>query len=147
MKKRGIIGLLLFLFAAGYGNAQEWQTDFEQAKTVATKDNKPIILVFQGSDWCAACIKLNKEIWRTTEFIDYAKGHFVMLKADFPRKKENVLSEKQQTQNNQLAERYNKSGYFPYVLVLDNKGTVLGATGYKKTSPKEYIKILESFYL
>ncbi|MGQ1945765.1 thioredoxin family protein [Geofilum sp. OHC36d9] len=145
--KTSTIGLLLFLFATGYGNAQVWQTDFEQAKAMAAKDNKPIILVFQGSDWCAACIKLNKEIWSTNEFIDYAKDHFVMLKAEFPRKKENMLNEKQQAQNNQLAEMYNKSGYFPYVLVLDKNGTVLGATGYKKTSPKDYIKILESFYL
>ncbi|MDA3890539.1 MAG: thioredoxin family protein [Salinivirgaceae bacterium] len=145
MKKIGIIGLLLILF--GVSNAQDWQTDFVKANEIASKENKPIILVFQGSDWCAPCIKLDKEIWSTDEFTSYSKEHFVMLKADFPKKKEHALDEKQQKQNNELAENYNKNGYFPYVVVLDKKGKVLGATGYKKISPKEYIKILESFIL
>lgn len=126
-------------------NAQEWITDFETAKSIATENNKTIILVFQGSDWCAPCIKLDKEIWHTEEFQNYAKDHFVMLKADFPKRKKNALSEAQQAHNNQLAEQFNKNGYFPYVVVLDPKGTVLGATGYKKTTPSAYIKLLESF--
>jgi len=33
--------------------AQEWQTNFEKAKDLAQKDNRNIVLVFQGSDWCA----------------------------------------------------------------------------------------------
>lgn len=126
-------------------NAQEWITDFKEAKTIATKENKTVILVFQGSDWCAPCIKLDQEIWQTQEFKVYAKEHFVMLKADFPKRKKNALSEAQQTHNNQLAETYNKNGYFPYVVILDAKGNVLGSTGYKKTSPSEYIKLLESY--
>jgi len=48
-------------------------TDFEQAKTVAAEENKKIILVFQGSDWCAPCTKLDKEIWSAEEFKNYAK--------------------------------------------------------------------------
>ena len=44
-----------------------------------------------------------------------------------------------------LAESYNKNGYFPLVVVLDENGKVLGSTGYKKMKPSDYIKILESF--
>jgi len=125
--------------------SQNWITDFESAKTSAQNENKKIVLVFQGSDWCAPCIKLDKEIWHTKEFQNYAKDHFIMLQADFPKRKKNALSEQQQTHNNELAEKYNRNGYFPYVLVLDADGTVLGATGYKKISPSDYIKLLESF--
>ena len=124
--------------------AQEWLTDFETAKEIATKENKTIILVFQGSDWCAPCIKLDREIWSTEEFKVYAKEHYVMLQADFPRKKKNTLSKVQQEKNNKLAEKYNKNGYFPFVVVLDKNGKVLEETGYLKTTPSKYIEQLNS---
>ncbi|MCF6297410.1 MAG: thioredoxin family protein [Flavobacteriaceae bacterium] len=144
MKKTPII-FILFFFTICSINAQEWLTDFKQAKIISTKENKKIILVFQGSDWCAPCIKLDKQIWSTDEFKNYAKKHFVMLQADFPRSKKNKLSKIQQEQNNKLAETYNKQGFFPHILILNNKGNVLGRTGYKKISPSEYIKLLTSF--
>ncbi len=126
-------------------SAQDWQTDFETAKKISSEENHPIILVFQGSDWCAPCIKLDREIWSTDEFKAYAKDHFVMLQADFPRKKKNALPDAQQQKNNQLAEKYNKQGYFPFVVILDKEGTILGEAGYEKTSPTAYIEKLESF--
>lgn len=125
--------------------AQEWQTDIEKAKGLAAANNRNIVLVFQGTDWCAPCIKLENEIWKSDEFKDYAKEHFVLLKAEFPRRKKNQLSKEQQAKNNLLAEKYNTQGYFPLVVVLDKDGNVLGTTGYKKVTPKEYIDILASF--
>ncbi len=144
MKKIVIISLLFF-FTSFSINAQEWLTDLDQAKVISAKENKNIVLVFQGSDWCAPCIKLDKEIWSTNEFKNYAKEHFVMLQANFPRKKKNKLETLQQQKNNELAEKYNKQGFFPHVVVLNKKGNVLGRTGYKKVSPTEYIKLLASF--
>jgi len=126
-------------------SAQEWQTDYETAKQISSEENRPIILVFQGSDWCAPCIKLDREIWSTEEFKAYAEDHFVMLQADFPRKKSNALANEQQQKNNQLAEKYNKQGYFPFVVVLDKEGHVLGEAGYEKTTPSAYIDKLKSF--
>lgn len=125
--------------------AQDWQTDMTMAKKLAKDNNKRIILVFQGSDWCAPCIKLDREIWSTPEFIKHAEKHFVMLQADFPRRKKNVLSEEQTIKNKKLAEQYNSKGYFPFVVVLDTSGKVLGQTSYKKLSPIQYIDLLESF--
>ncbi len=124
---------------------QEWETDFDTAKTKAVQENKNIILVFQGSDWCAPCIKLNTEIWTTNVFKTYAKDHYIMLLADFPRKKGNALSTAQQIKNNALAEKYNQQGYFPFVVVLNKAGKVLGETGYQKTTPSEYIKKIDSY--
>ena len=139
------LALCLMFAATGISSAQEWQTNFDEAQSLAVKSHYNIILVFQGSDWCAPCMKLEQEIWNTDEFKSYAKDHYVMLKADFPKRKKNALSEEQQNANNQLAEKYNKKGYFPLVVVLDEQGNVLGETGYKKTDPDGYIKILNSF--
>ena len=143
MKKIFLIALIFVASINSY--AQEWQTDINVAKEIASKESKPIILVFQGSDWCAPCIKLEREIWSTDTFKKYAKEHYVMLKADFPRRKKNALSETQTKANAQLAEKYNKQGFFPFVVVLDSSGKVLGESSYKKTTPENYIKELNAF--
>lgn len=145
LNRRSVLGYLFSISIVISSFAQEWQTDFEVAKKQALDGNQRIILVFQGSDWCAPCMKLDKEIWSTDKFKSYAQDHFVMLKADFPRKKANTLSEEQQEKNNKLFEKYNSNGYFPFVVVLDKDGKVLGETGYLKKTPAAYIKLLESF--
>lgn len=144
MKKTVFLSMLFICFFTT-SKAQNWLTDINLAKKTATEQKRNIVLVFQGSDWCAPCIKLDKQIWSTDEFKKYAKDHFVLLKADFPRRSKNKLPKEQQDKNNQLAEKYNKQGYFPLVVVLDHTGKVLGTTGYKNVSPSEYIKILNSF--
>lgn len=125
--------------------AQQWETDFERAKALAAEKDLPIVLVFQGSDWCAPCIRLDREVWATDVFRTYAETHFVMLRADFPRRKQNALSPEQAEANARLAERYNKNGIFPMVVVLDAEGNVKGRAGYERLSPEDYIKLLESF--
>ena len=144
MHKIFIAAILTFL-SITQAFAQEWQTNFTKAKELATKDNKLIILVFQGSDWCAPCMKLDREVWSTDTFKRYADDNYVMLQADFPRRKKNALSETQTKANALLAETYNNNGIFPLVVVLDNKGNILGETSYKKTTPKAYIDILNAF--
>ena len=134
-----------FLLFTSLLSAQDWQTDFLVAQQLAAENNKAIVLVFQGSDWCAPCIKLDREIWSTDTFKNYAKQHYIMLQADFTRRKKNQLSEAQTKANAKLAEKYNSKGYFPLVVVLDKEGNVLGESSYNKMSPKDYIKQLNTF--
>ena len=143
--KKIIVALLVMIVSVGTTMAQEWQTDINVSKEIASKERKPIILVFQGSDWCAPCIKLDREIWSAEVFKKYAAENYVMLLADFPRKKKNSLSESQSKANALLAEKYNKQGFFPFVVVLDSNGKVLGESSYKKTTPDNYIKELNTF--
>ncbi|CAM1369778.1 Thiol-disulfide isomerase [Tenacibaculum litoreum] len=143
MKK--IITIFFLIIGLNTTYAQNWQTDFSKAKEIASQENKPIILVFQGSDWCIPCMKLNKEVWNTNTFKEYAKEYYVMLQADFPRKKKNKLPKKQQNANAKLFETYNKKGFFPFVVVLNKDGRVLGETGYKKMTPISYIDELNAF--
>ena len=136
---------IFLLFFACILTAQQWETDFERAKALAAEKDLPIVLVFQGSDWCAPCIRLDREVWATEAFRTYAETHFVMLKADFPRRKQNALPPAQAEANARLAEHYNKNGIFPMVVVLDAEGNVKGRAGYERLSPEDYIKLLESF--
>lgn len=144
MKKYVFVSIALFISITS-ALAQEWEIDFAKAKQVALDENKVIVLVFQGSDWCAPCIRLDREIWSTESFQAYAKSNYVMLQADFPRRKQHALPEALAEANAKLADEYNKNGVFPFVVVMNHKGEVLGETGYKKTTPEEYIKELNSF--
>lgn len=137
--------ILVFAFCSVKMYSQTWLTNFKEAKSEASNSHENIILVFQGSDWCAPCIKLDREIWSTSEFQKLSKNHFIMVKADFPRRKNNQLSKELQAQNAQLAEQYNNHGFFPLVVVLDENGKVLGKMGYEKLSPTAYFNKLTTF--
>ena len=138
--------LMAFFFCMSINiSAQDWLTNFTEAKNQASLNNKNIVLVFQGSDWCAPCIKLDKQVWSTKEFQELANDHFIMLQADFPRKKSNQISKYLQEQNSKLAEQYNVQGYFPLVVVLNNEGDILGKMGYEKITPTEHFNKLTSF--
>jgi len=125
--------------------AQNWESSYDDALANAAKTEKSLLIVFAGSDWCAPCIKLDREIWSSEDFIAYAKENYVLYRADFPRKKKNELAAEVATANRQLADKFNPDGYFPLVILLDSEERVLGKTSYKKVTPKEYISHLNAF--
>ncbi len=135
--KNLVLGLLLFVGCQGF--SQTWGTNIEDAKKQAAEQNKHILLVFSGSDWCGPCIKLDKNIWQSEEFKKDAKKNWILVKADFPKKKANQLSPELTESNNQLAEKYNKDGNFPFVVVIDKAGKVMGMTAYKNIDVEQYI--------
>lgn len=141
MKKTFILIVCLMATIASL-TAQEWTTDFEASKKSARQTNKNILLVFKGSDWCAPCIKLDKEIFQSNYFKENYAQNFVLLEADFPRKKKNRLPKEQQNHNNSLAALFNPNGHFPLVVVLNSDGKVLGKKGYEKTTPVDYLNSL-----
>jgi thioredoxin-related protein len=142
MKK--IITIILLIGFLSSVSAQNWLTNFDEVKKIAIKENKKIIMSFQGSDWCAPCIKLEREFFSQKEFIAYSKKHVVLLKVDFPKKKAHKLSKEQTNHNNLLAKKYNNNGNFPLIVVIDNKGNVLKKMGYKSISVEEFIRELSS---
>lgn len=137
--------LILLLVQSTLLIAQEWQPDFDVALEKAQSANKPLLLVFSGSDWCAPCIKLDQRIWQSKEFVDYSESNYLLYKADFPRKKSNKLNLTLQERNEELAELYNPRGYFPLVVVLNGEGKVLGEAGYTSLKATEYIEKLNGF--
>lgn len=125
--------------------AQETNTDFETALATAKSENKNVLLIFSGSDWCAPCMKLEKNVFHTEIFKSESAANWVIYKADFPKKKANALPKEVQAQHDKLAEKYNRDGNFPFVLVLDSNGKVLGRTGFKNITAQDYITELKSF--
>ena len=123
--------------------SQNWKLDFDEAKQLANEENKNIIIVFSGSDWCAPCIKLDRNVWQSEAFKKEADENWIIVKADFPRKKANQLEDAQMNKNRKMAEKYNIEGSFPLVVVLDKSGKILGKMGFKNVSSEEYVKMIQ----
>jgi len=117
----------------------QWEPDFENAKKIAKEKHELVLLNFSGSDWCGPCIVLHKDYIGSETFQDMAKTNLVLVNADFPRKKKNQLSDEQVKRNEALAEKYNKTGQFPYTLLLDADGKVIKTwTGKPEISVAEW---------
>lgn len=124
--------------------APKWYTDLDEAKAVAVKENKPLLVDFTGSDWCGFCIKLHAEVFDKPEFEEFAKG-YVLVELDFPNKKPQPAEEK--AKNKATQAKFAVSG-FPTILLLDAKtGEAYGRqSGYGPgTGPKAYLEKLSAF--
>ena len=121
----------------------DWSTDMNQAIEISQQTGKPIMLFFTGSDWCGWCVKLKKEVYKTSEFNKWAKKNVVLVDVDFPRKTK--LSEKVTKQNKELQQMFGVRGYPTVWFVTPEKenGQItlgkLGSTGYVAGGPTNWI--------
>jgi protein disulfide-isomerase len=140
--KKVLVSMVMGWLALQVSAAElSWMTDFLEAKRKARDEKKMLLLDFTGSDWCGWCIRLNKEVFHTKEFADYAKDNLVLVEVDFPRRKQ--LAETQQKANQKLAEKHRVSG-FPTIVVLDGEGKELWTQrGYMGGGQKAWIAKLD----
>ncbi|MCF8362762.1 MAG: thioredoxin family protein [Prolixibacteraceae bacterium] len=137
--------ILMFVAITSGGNGNEhtkWMGKYSEAERVAREEDKPLLLFFSGSDWCKPCIKLKKYIVDTKQFQELASNKFVLYNADFPinKKQEKEIKE----QNEALAEKYNKEGLFPKIVIVSTGGDVLAEIGYIDCTPDEYFGMILS---
>ncbi len=119
--------IVSILFCLSLLSFAPWQTDFEAAKRSAAQKHQLILLNFSGSDWCAPCIRMKRDIFGSESFSKMADSTLVLVNADFPRNKKNQPAEQVKKQNEQLADKYDPEGKFPFTLLLDADGKVLKA--------------------
>lgn len=112
------------MLIAIHSSASAQTATLDSLKNLAAQEHKSILLYFSGSDWCAPCIKFKKNFITQPAFQQFAQENLVIYNADFPRRKINQLSRQQTLANEQLAERYNRSGIFPYIVLLTADGKV-----------------------
>ncbi len=120
-----------------------WFTDLAAAKTFAETHNGSILMVFAGSDWCRPCIQLKKDLLTSTVFQAFAKNKIAVLYLDFPARKKNRLSKEQTTHNEALAEKYNRHGAFPKMILMDADESILIEPAFSKQSPDEFVSTLD----
>lgn len=130
-----LLGLWLPAVFAGDGLL----TSLDEAKKLAAKDGRDILIDFSGSDWCGWCIKLDKEVFATKSWADNGAKQFVMLLADFPQQK--PLPKPQKEHNDKLQNEFGVKG-FPTVFLLEPDGAPYAKTGYQAGGPENYLEHL-----
>lgn len=120
-----------------------WHTNLNEAIEVSKQEQKPLFLFFTGSDWCGWCIRLQKEVFKTPEFISWAKEKVVLVELDFPRR--TTQDEAVKKQNQELQQAFQVRGYptvwFTKAGVKDGKTNFeqLGSTGYVAGGPSKWL--------
>ncbi len=129
--------------SSGHLDSSLWKNEYAVQLKAAADSGKPLLLVFSGSDWCKPCIRLREQVLIKPEFTEWASANVFCYCADFPSQKKNALPENIKMQNEALAEKFNPSGQFPLVVLIDANEKVLGTRGYEDISVQEYIAELE----
>ncbi len=114
--------LCLLLAAAPLHASDLWSTDYAASIAQAAASKKPVLLEFTGSDWCPPCMKQNKDVFEQPAFEKFAKDKLVLVKLDFPQRKEQEAAIKERNQN--LAAQYGVTG-FPTIILLNSEGKEL----------------------
>jgi hypothetical protein len=134
--------LLIFLFPL-IQLSPTWESNFDLAKQRSLKESKIILIHFVHKSGDGKNIKLEKETFETSEFIDYANKQVVLLKIDLGI--EQTSAEKQFYHNSIIRERYNNDAIAPFTVITDADGKVLKTWNYKKSlKSSELISVIQT---
>ena len=146
MKRLAVLLLALFcggvtLFAAhGKTTPSGWFDDYEAAREMAQRENKPMLLLFTGSDWCGFCIRLRRTVLDKPEFRSFAYRHLVLVYIDSPRRVR--LPRGLVAQNRMLREKFGAGGGVPNTLVVTPDERIIGRIGGCPRNPHDYLRRL-----
>ncbi len=128
--------IISFLFNAG---SPALVTDYNNALTLAKQEDKNILMIFAGSDWCRPCKRFKSTILEQREFQEWAEEELILLYLDFPLK--GKISEHTKTQNKYLANKFNKSGLIPQLILVDKDEKVIKSIKFNDQSVEEFITL------
>ena len=124
-----------------------WLTDFTKAQPQAKAEGKYLLLFFHGSDWCPSCIEMQRQVFDSPAFAEYARQALVLVDVDFPQKQ--TQPDALRRANQALKTRFNLSPElgegFPTIVLLNEAGsTVYQETGYGGGGVAEVLPKLQS---
>jgi rhodanese-related sulfurtransferase len=134
------------LIAQSPATGLTWLTDLPSAQTQARAEKKSVLLFFHGSDWCPACVEMQRQVFDSPAFAKYARRALVLVDVDFPDK--HKQDEELRRTNAVLKARFNLSPVpdegFPTIVLLNDTGeTVFQETGYSGGGPAEVLPKLQ----
>jgi thioredoxin-related protein len=149
--KKTIFTFICALLISAHSFSQEevtWHTDVNKALEIAIKNDKKVMFFFTGSDWCGWCIKLQKEVFSTSDFKAWSTK-VILVELDYPRR--TAQTEKIKAQNNHIQQMFGVRGY-PTVLFVNpeklSDGKInlnnLGKTGYVRGGSEKWLAVAKS---
>ena len=109
---------------------------YDEAKARALEEEKPLLLIFTGSDWSALSITFEEEILNHVTYQSWEKRTVIPLLVDFTRSG----SDQDRTLNRALATRFDIASY-PYAIFVDPKTEQeLGRLTHDSKGPAEWVR-------
>jgi len=119
-----------------------WEYTLQDALTSAALWNRPVVLVFTGSDWSPRSIKLDQEIFSDTKFANWFGDSFSPCNADFPQRRQ--LPDATLAENTSLAMKFNIK-HFPTLIALRPDGTEFARLEYNGESLAQMTTLAKSW--
>ncbi len=118
--------------------AIQWLQNYNDAVSQSQATGKPILILFTGTQWCPACMKLEHEVLRRPEFIQALGSRFIFLKAEFPDYGEEAV---RTSPYKSLLEKYGVNA-FPSMIIIQPDGQALFVVNYQPGGADVYIREL-----
>lgn len=122
------------------GFSAEWTEDINAAVEQAAADDKDLMILYTGSDWCPPCKLLEKEVLSEKEFQDELDAQYVLVKLDFPQTIEQAPEVAQR--NAEWRERFGIEGY-PTIVLTDVSLKPYAFLGYEEGGFQNYLAVIE----
>ena len=118
----------------------KWITDYNDARTIAAQHDRYVFMAFTSMDGGEFSKKMDDELFKSPEFLEYAHKNLVLLSLEFPTSTTQPAA--LANQNKMLAENFNVPG-FPYVVVVNPLGQKLLQSKYLKGGPEVFMKQMQ----
>jgi len=135
---------------ANYNNGSEyraqshsqinWLNSYEAAVAQSRSSSKPILILFTGTNWCPACMKLERHVLTAAPFAQSLANRLIFLKAEFPSY---TAESMESSPFNSLLNRY-RVDTFPTMVVVNAEGAVLFNVNYQNGGVETYVQEITS---
>lgn len=115
-----------------------WLRSYSDAVALSQSTSKPIAILFTGTGWCPACMKLERTVLAHPDFAQAVAQKFVFLKAEFPDYSEPAVIA---SPYKPLLDRYGVNE-FPTIIVVNANGQQLYRVSYREGGPQVYAQEL-----
>jgi thiol:disulfide interchange protein len=119
-------------------NQINWLRSYSEAVALSQSTSKPIAILFTGTGWCPACMRLERLVLTHPEFAQAVGQKFVFLKAEFPDYSESAVMA---SPYKPLLDRYGIN-QFPTIVVVNANGQQLYTVNYREGGPQVYAQEL-----
>ncbi|MAD96766.1 MAG: hypothetical protein CMB99_05490 [Flavobacteriaceae bacterium] len=97
-----------------------WEPFYKAALKKAKKERKPVLIYFKGSDWCAPCKIIEKELFLAERFQKMANSSLILLEVDIPRDMTILSTDK--LRDNLVVQKKYRVNSFPTLLFVNHRG-------------------------
>jgi len=116
-----------------------WYTDINEAQRVAAKENKLILALFTGTDWCGPCQQFKAEVENDEQFGSIFSGSFIFFKNDWLRNTPQTEAERDEV--GRLKRKYWLQAY-PTLLVLNAEGEKLAKVDWTRAQEGSFKQVM-----